>query len=172
LRINLSKVPVAGRLLSRAICRNLPRGISIVVNPRSSAALIRRVPGSARRCRLVEQQLMNTDPLSLSESQHGDLTVLSVVGRIDSSNAAKLTQHTDLIATGVKTVLIDFTAVKYLTSAAFRVLLVANGSLKEKGGQLALCGVTGHVRELFEMGGLLQAFTIFQSREEAFGKLT
>ncbi len=116
---------------------------------------------------------MNTDPLSLSESQHGDLTVLSIVGRIDSSNAAKLTQQLkDLIATGVKTVLIDFTAVKYLTSAAFRVLLVANGSLKEKGGQLALCGVAGHVRELFEMGGLLQAFTIFQSREEAFGKLT
>jgi anti-anti-sigma factor len=116
---------------------------------------------------------MNTDSLSLSESQHGDLTVLSVVGRIDSSNADKLTQRLkDLIATGVKTVLIDFTAVKYLTSAAFRVLLVANGSLKEKGGQLALCGVTGHVRELFEMGGLLQAFTIFQSREEAFGKLT
>ena len=82
---------------------------------------------------------MNTDPLSLSESQHGDLTVLSVVGRIDSSNADKLTQRLkDLIATGVKTVLIDFTAVKYLTSAAFRVLLVANGSLKEKGGQLAL----------------------------------
>ena len=116
---------------------------------------------------------MNIDPLSLAESQHGDLTILSVVGRIDSSNADKLTQRLkELVATGVKTVLIDFASVKYLTSAAFRVLLVANGSLKEKGGQLALCGVTGHVRELFEMGGLLQAFTMFQSREEAMSKLT
>ena len=30
----------------------------------------------------------------------------------------------------------------------------------------------GHVRELFEMGGLLQIFTIYPSREEAFSQLT
>lgn len=115
---------------------------------------------------------MNTETLSITESQHGALCVLAVVGRIDSSNAEKLMARLKgLIASGVTTVLIDFGAVKYLTSAAFRVLLVANGSLKEKNGQLALCGVTGHVRELFEMGGLLQSFTVFQSREDALSKL-
>jgi anti-anti-sigma factor len=115
---------------------------------------------------------MATDPLSLTESQHGELCVLSVIGRVDSSNADKLMQKLKaLAATDVRNVLIDMAAVKYLTSAAFRVLLVANGSLKEKNGQLALCGVTGHVRELFEMGGLLQTFMVFPSREEAFSKL-
>ena len=115
---------------------------------------------------------MNTETLSITESQHGALCVLAVIGQIDSSNAEKLMARLKgLVASGVTTVLVDFGAVKYLTSAAFRVLLVANGSLKEKNGQLALCGVTGHVRELFEMGGLLQSFTIFTSREDAFGKL-
>jgi anti-anti-sigma factor len=116
---------------------------------------------------------MNTETLSITESQHGTLCVLAVIGRIDSSNAEKLMARLKgLIASGVTTVLVDFGAVKYLTSAAFRVLLVANGNLKEKNGRLAMCGVTGHVRELFEMGGLLQSFTIFPSREDAFSKLT
>jgi anti-anti-sigma factor len=115
---------------------------------------------------------MNANPLSMTESQHGELCVLSIVGRIDSSNADKLTSRLkDLAARQVRTVLVDFAAVKYLTSAAFRVLLVANGTMKEQNGQLALCGVTGHVRELFEMGGLLQTFTIFPSRTEALEKL-
>ncbi len=115
---------------------------------------------------------MNANPLSMTESQHGDLCVLSIVGRIDSSNADKLTSRLkDLAARRVKTVVVDFSAVKYLTSAAFRVLLVANGAMKDQSGQLALCGVTGHVRELFEMGGLLQTFTIFPSRAEALDKL-
>lgn len=115
---------------------------------------------------------MSTDALSLTESQHGDLCVLSVIGRVDSSNADKLMQKLKaLAATDVRNIVIDMAAVKYLTSAAFRVLLVANGSLKDKSGKLALCGVTGHVRELFEMGGLLQTFTIFPSREEALSKM-
>lgn len=115
---------------------------------------------------------MTTDPLSLTESQHGETCVLSVIGRVDSSNADRLMQKLKaLAASDVRNILIDMAAVKYLTSAAFRVLLVANGSLKEKNGQLALCGVNGHVRELFEMGGLLQTFMVFPSREEAFSKL-
>ncbi len=116
---------------------------------------------------------MNTETLSITESQHGD-TVRPVGHRPYRQQQCR---EADGAAEGAHcirraTVLIDLAAVKYLTSAAFRVLLVANGSLKEKNGQLALCGVTGHVRELFEMGGLLQSFTIFPSREEAFSKLT
>jgi anti-sigma B factor antagonist len=115
---------------------------------------------------------MNANSLSMTESQHGELCVLSIVGRIDSSNADKVTsQLKDIAARHVKIVLVDLAAIKYLTSAAFRVLLVANGTMKQQNGQLALCGVTGHIRELFEMGGLLQTFTIFLSREEALDKL-
>jgi len=115
---------------------------------------------------------MTTDTFSIAESQHGQTCVLSITGRIDSGNADKLMQKLKaLAASDVRNVLLDMGAVKYLTSAAFRVLLVGNGSLKAKSGQLALCGVTGHVRNLFEMGGLLQSFTIFESPDEALRKL-
>ena len=77
-----------------------------------------------------------------------------------------------LISSGVSTILVDLASVMYLTSAAFRALLVANRDIGAKNGRLALCGVMGQVRELFEMGGLLNVFTIYPSREEALSKLS
>jgi anti-anti-sigma factor len=66
---------------------------------------------------------------------------------------------------------VDFSAVLYLTSAAFRVLLVATDEAERNAGRIALCNLVGQVRELFEMGGLLEAFTVHGSREEALVKL-
>jgi anti-anti-sigma factor len=59
----------------------------------------------------------------------------------------------------------------YLTSAAFRALLVANRDIAAKNGRLGLCGLNGQVRELFEIGGLLDLFKIYPSREDAFSSL-
>jgi anti-anti-sigma factor len=108
----------------------------------------------------------------MTQSQHGDICILSVVGRIDSSNAeAFMSRLAALISSDVKTILIDLGSVIYLTSAAFRALLVANRDIAASNGRLALCGVIGQVRDLFEIGGLLNIFTIYPSREEAFSKL-
>jgi anti-anti-sigma regulatory factor len=36
---------------------------------------------------------------------------------------------------------------------------------------MALCSLAGHVRELFEISGLLEVFAIYNSREEALKQL-
>ena len=77
----------------------------------------------------------------------------------------------ELLAAGERAVLVDLSRVIYLTSAAFRALLVAAHEAERTGAQLALCSLPAPVRELFEMGGLLDAFTIHGSREEAVSKL-
>ena len=41
-----------------------------------------------------------------------------------------------------------------LTSAAFRALLIATDEAERQAATFALCSLAGHVRELFEMGGL------------------
>jgi anti-anti-sigma factor len=66
---------------------------------------------------------------------------------------------------------VDFGAVLYLTSAAFRALLVATDEAERNAAKLVLCSLGGHVRELFEMGGLLDVFTVHSSRAEAVAKL-
>jgi anti-anti-sigma factor len=110
--------------------------------------------------------------IKITQARSGEVCVITLAGRIDSTNADEvMTQLNTLVDAGERSILIDFAAVLYLTSAAFRALLVATDSAERKRSRLMLCGVVGHVRELFEMGGLLDVFTIMGSREEALARL-
>lgn len=111
---------------------------------------------------------MGINVIEISELKSGDVCVLAVTGRIDSSNAEQLGEHAaKVFAQGAKHLVIDLGQVLYLTSAAFRVLLVASDEAERSACRFALCSVVGQVRELFEMGGLLDVFTIHATRTEA-----
>ena len=115
---------------------------------------------------------MGGNALTIAESHAGGICVVALAGRIDSANADQLmTRLKSLLSSGEKAILVDFSEVIYLTSAAFRVLLVATDEAERKTARFVLCSVLGQVRELFEMGGLLDAFTIHGSREEALARL-
>jgi anti-sigma B factor antagonist len=115
---------------------------------------------------------MNNTALGMQDSHAGEVCVVSISGRIDSSNAAELLDRLNkLLSSGEKKILIDFKDVLYLTSAAFRVLLVATDEAERNAARVVLCGLLGQVRELFEMGGLLEAFTVHGSREDALASL-
>jgi anti-anti-sigma regulatory factor len=51
------------------------------------------------------------------------------------------------------------------------VLLVATDEAERNAARVVLCGLLGQVRELFEMGGLLEAVTVHGSREDALASL-
>ena len=110
--------------------------------------------------------------LTITESRSGNVCIVSLAGRVDSSNAGDVaTSLEKLISAGEKSILVDLAAVLYLTSAAFRALLVATDEAERNAARFALCSLAGHVRELFELGGMLEVFTIHQSREEALARL-
>lgn len=114
---------------------------------------------------------MGTSAIEISELKSGEVCVLALAGRIDSNNAEQLVAHTSkLFARGERNVVIDLEQVLYLTSAAFRVLLVASDEADRSACRFALCSVLGQVRELFEMGGLLDVFTIHETRAEALAQ--
>ncbi|HEY5720369.1 MAG TPA: STAS domain-containing protein [Gammaproteobacteria bacterium] len=113
---------------------------------------------------------MNGSSLDITEVHSGQTCVLALSGRIDSTNADQFTACVNrLFAAGEKDLVVDFKEVLYLTSAAFRVLLVATDEAERSAARFALCSVAGQVRELFEMGGLLDLFTVHASRDEALG---
>jgi anti-anti-sigma factor len=114
---------------------------------------------------------MAKSSLQMAEVRAGQNCVLALTGRIDSTNADERTARVNrLFAAGEKYLVVDFKEVLYLTSAAFRVLLVATDEAERSAARFALSSVFGQVRELFEMGGLLDAFTIHASREEALAQ--
>src|SRR5258705_10806107 len=115
---------------------------------------------------------MNTSALNIGQNHDGTVCVVTLSGRIDSTNASDLmNQLTNLITSGEKSIVVDLGAVLYLTSAAFRALLVATDEAERNAAKFVLCSLGGHVRELFEMGGLLEAFTVHPSRAEAVAQL-
>lgn len=116
---------------------------------------------------------MTTSGLKIAQGRSGEVCVVTLTGRIDNSNAKDVISEVDtLIGSGEKNILLDLAGVLYLTSAAFRALLVVTDQAERSEARLALCSVTGHVRDLFEMGGLLDSFTILGSRDEALAQLS
>jgi len=110
--------------------------------------------------------------LNIGQSHDGGVCIVTLSGRIDSTNANDLmSQLTKLILAGEKSIVVDLGAVLYLTSAAFRALLVATDEAERNAAKFVLCSLGGHVRELFEMGGLLEVFTVHPSRAEAVARL-
>jgi len=105
--------------------------------------------------------------MDLLEEKVGGVTVVEVKGRIDSTTAPALGGRltASLEATKVR-VLLDLSRLEYISSAGFRILLLAAKRAEETGSRFVLCGVSGKVRQLFDLGGFLDLFTIVGSRDE------
>ena len=105
--------------------------------------------------------------MDLREEKIGEVSVVEVTGRIDSSTAPALGERltANLEAPKVRVVL-DLSRLEYISSAGFRILLLAAKRADETGSRLVLCGVAGKVRQLFDLGGFLDLFSMTATREE------
>ena len=107
--------------------------------------------------------------MNIKETKKDKTTVLVVEGRIDSSTSAALEKKLiTLIETdGVKDIIIDFLAMDYISSAGLRVLLMAAKKAGKLGGKVVLAGLSANVKEVFDISGFSNIFSIFASQEEA-----
>lgn len=106
--------------------------------------------------------------MELREDTTGDVTVVEVKGRIDSTTAPVLGEKlTASLTTPEQRLVLDLRQLEYISSAGFRILLLAARRAGETGARFVLCGVTGKARQLFDLGGFLDLLPISGSREEA-----
>jgi anti-anti-sigma factor len=105
--------------------------------------------------------------MEVSETSDGAVTIVVVRGRLDSATAPTLGQRLSgtLTAPG-RRLLIELSQLEYISSAGFRVLLLAARRAAETDGQIVLTGVSGKVRQLFDLGGFLDLFRICTSQDE------
>jgi anti-anti-sigma factor len=110
--------------------------------------------------------------MTIDESRIGQISVVALTGRLDSTNADELMRRLkDLLTSAEKAVLLDLGGVLYLTSAAIRAMLMAAHEAQRNTARFVLCNMRDPVREIFAMGEFLDSFTIHDSREEALAKL-
>ena len=111
--------------------------------------------------------------MKIAEEQAGDVTIIAVNGQVDSNTAKTFEEKlTSLFTSGRNRVIIDFKHLAYITSAGFRVLLVAGKLAEKSNGKLALCNMTAEVSRVFDLGHMTDLFAIYPSREEGLAKLS
>jgi anti-anti-sigma factor len=105
--------------------------------------------------------------MELHEEVVSGVTALAVKGRLDSATAPVLGEKLETVVTAPEgRLVVDFGHLEYISSAGFRVLLVAAKRAEAAGSRLVLCSLSPKVRQLFDLGGFLDLFTIAGSRED------
>lgn len=109
--------------------------------------------------------------MELNETAEGSVTVIAVSGRLDNVTSATLAEHLSSTLGTQRRLLLELSQLEYISSAGFRVLLVAAKRAKETDAQIVLAGLAGQVRQLFEVGGFLKLFRIYGTRDEGLSSL-
>jgi anti-sigma B factor antagonist/stage II sporulation protein AA (anti-sigma F factor antagonist) len=105
-----------------------------------------------------------------------DTVVLSPVGRIDHSSSedfkAALAPHMARCAEGQDRVVLDFTAVEYISSVGLRVLMLASKQAKAQRGSLGIAALQPAVREIFDISRFTMVLDVFPSVREGLARLS
>jgi anti-sigma B factor antagonist len=106
--------------------------------------------------------------MELTEQKSGDITVISIIGKVDTTNYGELEKYTsDILNRGEGKIIIDCEKLEYIASSGLRVFLITLKHVKKINGKLILCSLNDFVKEVFEMSGFSTLFDIRTSKEEA-----
>jgi anti-sigma B factor antagonist len=107
--------------------------------------------------------------ISTQQFKHCDL--LTVSGRVDSYTAPQLADAIEKFAKDGKfKVVLDLGGLEYMSSAGFRVLLVAQRNCKRYNrGEVILARVPKKIFEAFELTGFTPLFKMFDDVTSAVG---
>ena len=110
--------------------------------------------------------------MTIAAETTASATIVSLQGQINSANAAAIEAEVlGLVTGGARNLVLDFSALDYISSAGLRMVLVVAKRLKQEGGQLVLCGMQPHVREVFDISGFLAILNVEPGRAEALARL-
>jgi anti-anti-sigma factor len=111
-------------------------------------------------------------PVEIGERHDGNIIVLSPVGRIDNETSADFqAKLLGAVAPGGAAVLVDFSAVDYISSAGLRALMMASKQSKAAKGRLAVAALTPVVKEIFEISRFSFVVQVFDTPADALAAL-
>ena len=110
--------------------------------------------------------------MDIKREDIGDVTVGVVAGRLDAAGAPSLEVFCrEWIQAGTRKLVLDLSALDYISSAGLRAILATAKRLQAAGGTLAVCGLTGVVREVFTISGFDALLPVAEDRAKAVERL-
>lgn len=95
----------------------------------------------------------------IKKSEGGKLTY-TVKGNLDTVTSPDLQKELDAQDPSVREIVFDFSALDYISSAGLRVMLTANKRMMASGGTMTIANTRPAVREVFDMTGFSDIFTM------------
>jgi anti-sigma B factor antagonist len=101
------------------------------------------------------------------EEAGGGATKVILRGRFDTTGAILIEMPFNAITREKPAVVVDLSAVNFLSSYGIRVLLVGAKTVKSKGGKLAILCPAGNVAKVLEVAGASTLIPVFPTEDAA-----
>lgn len=99
--------------------------------------------------------------MQVSISSHDNQTVVTLTGRVDTTNAEQFLQDISPLMEGDNPdIVVDCSGMDYISSQGLRVFLMLQKSVGSRKGRLALKDMQPQVREVFDITGFSNIITI------------
>lgn len=99
--------------------------------------------------------------MDIEYTEHGKYTVITVNGRIDTSNYEQFGEKLQvLVKEGKKFIVLELSKLDYISSSGLRVFLSTLKTLRAIEGDVVLCCLNDKIKEVFEISGFLSLFTV------------
>ena len=112
--------------------------------------------------------------MNLRIESEGDFTFVVPVGRLDFDAAPGFQEAVERVLGGAgkppAAVIIDGTALEYVSSAGLRAFLLAARAAQRSGIAFALCALQPAVREVFELSGFSRIIPVHADRAAALAQ--
>ena len=97
--------------------------------------------------------------MTIEKNLSGAELTVTITGRLDTTTAPQLEAEFKQSINGVEKLVLDFTALEYLSSAGLRVLLTAQ-KVMNKQGEMVIRNVNETISEIFEVTGFIDILTV------------
>ena len=97
--------------------------------------------------------------MTMDKIVNGAEMTITLNGRLDTNTAPKLEMELKESISGIEELILDFSALEYLSSAGLRVLL-GTQKIMNKQGTMVVRNVNETIMEIFEVTGFCDVLTI------------
>jgi anti-anti-sigma factor len=101
------------------------------------------------------------------EDLAGGATRIALRGRLDTTAAVLIELPFNTVATEKKAIVVDLSAVDFLSSGGIRVLLLGAKIAASKGGKLTIVCPDNNVAKVLNVAGISNVIPVFESEDAA-----
>lgn len=108
------------------------------------------------------------EKMKIKQRKSGSFVILDLSGHFDTTTSPEVeVEINKLLADNANKIIVNLSAVDYISSAGLRVLLATLKQLNKSGGVLRIFGLNETVQEIFDISGFSVIFDLFKDETEA-----